>query len=126
MEASSEPGRLKFIRPAMKFLLRMSFVVARKPAVLIEELGPNRMPSRLTTNTRPLAFSVPSIWEGRSPPMTRLRITADELGCTNVVVSFLPMLNEFQLMIARLEDWLMLTVPVPAPVTVAAPPTRAG
>ena len=71
---------MKFIRPAMKSLFLMSLVVARKPAVLMTECGPNRIPSPLITNTRPLAVSVPSIIEGPSPPTTRLSAIEDEPG----------------------------------------------
>ena len=58
----------------------MSFVVARKPAVFTTAEGPNRMPSRLMTNTRPFAVSVPMISEGPSPPVTRLSTTDELLG----------------------------------------------
>ena len=78
IDASGRPGMLKFIRPAMKSSFLMSLVVARKPAVLITALGPNRMPSRLMTKTRPLAVSVPRISDGPSPPVTRLS-AIDEL-----------------------------------------------
>ena len=64
----------------MKSALLMSWVVARKPAVSTTAVGPNRMPSRLIRNTRPLALSVPSIFEGPSPPVTRLSTTDDALG----------------------------------------------
>ena len=56
----------------------MSLVVARKPAVLTTAPGPNRTPSRLMMNTRPLAVSVPRISEGPRPPVTLLSAT-DEL-----------------------------------------------
>jgi hypothetical protein len=58
---------LKFIRPAMKSALRMSWVLARKPAVLTTAFGPNSTPSRLMTKTRPFAVRVPMI------PMARAR-----------------------------------------------------
>ena len=56
----------------------MSLVVARKPAVLITEPGPNSTPSRLITKTCPFAVSVPKISDGPSPPVTRLS-AIDEL-----------------------------------------------
>ena len=61
IEASGRPGMLKLKRPAMKSSLRMSLVVARKPAVLITAPAPKMMPSRLTTNTLPLALRLPRI-----------------------------------------------------------------
>src|SRR5580700_12247728 len=72
MEAFGRPGMLNLYLPAMKSSLRMSLVVARKPAVLMDEWGPNTMPSPLTTNTRPFAVSVPSRYDGPCPPITRL------------------------------------------------------
>ena len=80
IEALPRPGMLKFIRPAMKSALRMSLVVARKPAVLITALRPNSMPSRLMMKTRPLAVMVPSITEGPSPPVTRFSVIDDDPG----------------------------------------------
>ncbi len=115
IEASGRPGMLKLYRPAMKSEFLMSLVVARKPAVSTLAFGPNRTPSRLMTNTRPLALSVPRISVGPSPPVTRLSATEDEPGCTNWVRSPAPMLNWFQLMTARSEIWLMVTFAVPCP-----------
>jgi glyoxylase-like metal-dependent hydrolase (beta-lactamase superfamily II) len=63
-------------RPDIEFL--MSWVVARKLAVLTTAEGPNRIPSRLMRKARPFAVSVPRISEGPSPPVTRLS-TTDEL-----------------------------------------------
>jgi len=37
----------------------------------------------------------------------------DEFGCTNCVLSPVPMLNVFQLMIAEFEVWLTITEEVP-------------
>ena len=71
---------LKLYRPAMKSEFLMSWVVARKPAVFTTALGPNRMPSRLMTNTRPFAVSVPRISDGPSPPVTRLSTTEEAPG----------------------------------------------
>ena len=62
----------------MKSEFLMSLVLARKPAVLITEPGPNSTPSRLMTKTCPFAVRVPKICEGPSPPVTRLS-TTDEL-----------------------------------------------
>ena len=62
----------------MKSAFLISLVVARKPAVLTTEPGPNNMPSRLMMKTRPLAVSVPMISDGPRPPVTRLSAT-DEL-----------------------------------------------
>ena len=104
MEASGRPGMLKLYRPAMKSRLRMSLVVARKPAVFTTAEGPNRMPSRLMTNTRPLAVSVPRISEGPSPPVTRLSTTDELPGWLKRTLSRAPILNVFQLMIALLLD----------------------
>jgi hypothetical protein len=75
IEALGLPGMLKLYFPAMKSSLRILLVVARKPAVLMDELGPNRMPSPLMMNTRPLAVSVPSRNDGPCPPITRLSAT---------------------------------------------------
>src|SRR5215813_5195371 len=80
IEASGRPGMLKLYLPAMKSEFLMSLVVARKPDVLTVALGPKKMPSRLTMNTLPLAFSEPRIWLGPSPPVTRLSATDDALG----------------------------------------------
>ena len=44
----------------------------------------------------------------------------------NVAEPPLEMLNVFQLMIARSVDWLTMTELVPAPLTVALPPTTFG
>ncbi len=44
----------------------------------------------------------------------------------NVAEPPVEMLNVFQLMIARLLDWLTMTELVPAPLTVALPPTTLG
>ena len=117
---------LKFIRPAMKSALRMSLVVARKPAVLITALRPNSMPSRLMMKTRPLAVMVPSITEGPSPPVTRLSVIDEVPGWLNVAEPPVETLNVFQLMMARSLVWLTMTELVPAPVTVALPPTTLG
>ena len=100
IEASGRPGILKLKRPAMKSSLRMSLVVARKPAVVITAPGPKMMPSRLTRNTLPFAVSVPRIWLGPSPPVTLLSTIEFAFGWTNVVFSPTPILNRFQLMIA--------------------------
>ena len=67
IEASGRPGIWKLKRPAMKSSLRMSLVVARKPAVLITAPAPKMMPSRLTTNTLPLASRLPRICDGPEP-----------------------------------------------------------
>jgi hypothetical protein len=80
IEASGRPGMVKFIRPAMKSSLRMSWVVARKLAVLTTAPEPNSTPLGLIRNTRPLALIVPLISEGPSPPVTRLSTTEDEFG----------------------------------------------
>src|SRR5438876_517406 len=85
----------------MKLALLMSAVEARKPAVLITPEGPTSTPSRLSA-------------------------TDDEFGCTKVVVSPAPILKVFQLMMARLVFWLMTVELVPAPETVAEPPTTTG
>jgi hypothetical protein len=58
----------------------MSLVVARKPEVLMTAPGPNSTPSRLITNTRPLAVRVPRISDGPSPPVTRLSAIEELLG----------------------------------------------
>src|ERR1041385_1182320 len=110
----------------MKSEFLMSFVVARKPAVLITPFGPISTPSRLIRKTWPLALSVPLMVEGPKPPITRLSATALAFGCTKVVVSPGPMLNVFQLMIARWVVWLTLTLGLPTPVNVADPPTTCG
>ena len=78
IDAVGLPGILKLYCPAMKSALRMSLVVARKPAVLIEAPRPISTPSPLTMNTRPLAVSVPLIIDGPPPPVTRLS-AIDEL-----------------------------------------------
>src|SRR5436309_15146086 len=80
MDASGRPGMLKLYRPAMKSAFLMSCVVARNPAVLTTDEGPNRIPSRLMRNTRPFAVSVPRISEGPSPPVTRLSTTEELPG----------------------------------------------
>jgi len=102
IEASGRPGMLKLKRPAMKPSLRMSLVVARNPAVLITAPAPKMMPSRLMTNTFPLASRLPRIWLGPWPPVTRLSAIELLSGCLNVVFSPTPMSNMRQLMIARL------------------------
>ena len=114
---------LKLYRPAMKSAFLMSLVVARKPAVFTTLPGPNRMPSRLMTNTRPLAVNVPMISDGPRPPVTRLSATDELLGWLKRTLSLARMLNVFQLMIALLLDWLMITDAPPWPWMVAAPPT---
>src|SRR5436190_22566644 len=43
MDASGRPGMLKLYRPAMKSAFLMSCVVARNPAVLTTDEGPNRI-----------------------------------------------------------------------------------
>src|SRR5438132_14380847 len=80
MDASGRPGMLKLYRPAIKSASLMSWVLARKPAVLTTAEGPNRIPSRLMRNTRPFAVSVPRISEGPSPPVTRLSTTEELPG----------------------------------------------
>src|ERR1700751_2426904 len=107
----------------MKSALWMSLVVARNPAVLMVAPRQKMMPSPLTTNTRPLAISVPRIWVGPRPPVTRLSATAELLGWLKVVVSPTPMLNVFQLMIAFWLDWLIVAEFEPGPTMVALPPT---
>src|SRR3954468_16220988 len=107
----------------MKSAFLMSLVVARKPAVLITLPGPNRMPSRLMTKTRPLAVSEPMISDGPSPPVTRLSATDEALGWLKRTLSLARMLNVFQLMIALGVDWLTITAGPPWPWMVAAPPT---
>ena len=114
---------LKLYRPAMKSAFLMSLVVARKPAVFTTLPGPNRMPSRLMTNTRPLAVNVPMISDGPRPPVTRLSATDELLGWLKRTLSLARMLNVFQFMIALLLDWLMITAAPPWPEMVAAPPT---
>ena len=64
----------------MKSAFLMSLVVARKPAVFTTLPGPNRMPSRLMTKTRPLAVSEPRISDGPRPPTTRLSATEELFG----------------------------------------------
>src|SRR5262249_54000377 len=98
-------------------------VEARNPAVLITEFRPNRMPSRLTTNTWPLEVMLPRISEGPSPPVTRLSTTAELLGSMNLTLPPAPTLKVFQLTIAKFEVWLTTTEAVPCPVMVAEPPT---
>src|SRR5262249_55231815 len=80
IEASGRPGMLKLYLPAMKSEFLMSLVVARKPDVLMVELGPKKMPSRLRMNTLRWALSKPRIWLGPPPPVTRLSATDDALG----------------------------------------------
>ena len=123
IDASGRPGMLKLYRPAMKSAFLMSLVVARKPAVFTTLPGPNRMPSRLMTNTRPLAVNVPMISDGPRPPVTRLSATDELFGWLKRTLSLARMLNVFQLMIALLLDWLMITDAPPWPWMVAAPPT---
>src|ERR1700688_5193030 len=86
MDAFGRPGMLKLYLPAMKSSLRMSLVVARKPAVLMLEWAPNRMPSPLTMKTRPLAVRVPSRDDGPCPAITRLSAVEELLACLKVVV----------------------------------------
>src|SRR5260370_40399059 len=107
----------------MKSASRILLVVARKPAVLMDELGPNRMPSPLTMKTRPFAVSVPSRNDGPCPPITRLSAIELLFGWLKVVVSPLKILNVAQLMIAFWLDWLMVTEAEPWPWMVAVPPT---
>ena len=95
---------LKLYRPAMKSAFLMSCVVARNPAVLTTDEGPNRIPSRLMRNTRPFAVSVPRISEGPSPPVTRLSTTEELPGWLKRTLSLAPILNVCQLMIALLLD----------------------
>src|SRR5262245_37962298 len=121
MEASGRPGMLKLYLPAMKSEFLMSLVVARKPAVLTTAFFPNRTPSRLTMNTWPLVVRVPLISDGPRPPVTRLSATDEALGWTKRVVSPAPMLNVFQLMMARWVDWLIVTLEPPCPLMVAPP-----
>ncbi len=80
IDAVGLPGMLKLYLPAMKSSLRMLLVVARKPAVVMDEWAPNRMPSPLTMNTRPFAVSVPSRNDGPCPPITRLSATEELFG----------------------------------------------
>src|SRR5258705_6104025 len=80
IDASGRPGTLKLYRPAMKSVFLMSLVLARKPAVFTTLPRPNRMPSRLMTNTRPLAVSVPIISDGPRPPDPRLKATDELIG----------------------------------------------
>jgi hypothetical protein len=82
----------------------MLLVVARKPAVLMDALRPNRMPSPLTMKTRPLAVSVPLMKDGPSPPTTRLSAVALLFGWTKVAESPLDRLNVVQLMMALWLD----------------------
>jgi len=53
-------------------------------------------------------------------------VTEEVPGCTNVVLWPAAMLNVFQLMMALLVLWLTWTLALPAPVTVAWPPTTTG
>jgi hypothetical protein len=55
------------------------------------------------------------------PPVTRLSTALAALGCTKVVSSPDPIENEFQLMIAVLLNWLIVTLGVPVPEIVADP-----
>ncbi len=104
IEASGRPGVSNLKRPAMKSSFLMSCVLARKPAVLTTEFGPNRKPSRLIRNTRPLASRRPRICEGPSPPVTRLSAIELAFGCTKVARSLTPMSNRRQLMMALSEN----------------------
>ena len=91
--------------------------------MLITAPAPKMMPSRLTTNTLPFAFRLPRICDGPMPPVTRLSAIELLFGCTNVVFSPTPMSNMRQLMIALSLNWLTVTLALPAPLTVAEPPT---
>jgi hypothetical protein len=64
----------------MRSAFLISLVVARKPAVLTVELGPNRIPSGLIRKMRPLADRAPWTVDGPSPPTTRSSPTEVELG----------------------------------------------
>ena len=123
IEASGRPGIWKLKRPAMKSSLRISLVVARKPAVVMTAPGPKMMPSRLTMNTLPLADRLPRIWLGPRLPVTRLSAIELLFGWLNVVRSPTPMSNMRQLMTALSLNWLTVTLAEPAPLTVAEPPT---
>src|ERR1700730_9925360 len=89
--------------PAMKSELEMSSVEATKPPTLTCEPLLKRTPAELTMNTCPLALSVPEMTLV-SLPMTRLRVTDELPGWLKLTVSFAPIENPCQLMIALLED----------------------
>src|SRR5215471_1117240 len=99
----------------MKSEFLMSLVVARKPAVLTTEPGPNSTPSRLMMKTRPFAVSVPMISDGPWPPVTRLSTVEELEGWLKRTLSLARILNVFQLMIALGLDWLMITAGPPWP-----------
>src|SRR5262249_31951113 len=80
----------------------------------------------LTMKTLPLAVSRPSMNEGPRLPVARLRVTELASGWTNLVLSLGPLLNVFQLMIARSLDWLSVTAEVPVPRTAAVPMPTVG
>jgi hypothetical protein len=107
----------------MKSALAMSWVVARKPAVLMTAPLPISTPFGLIRKTRPLALSVPKICDGFGSPMTRLSTVEVEFGWMNRVVSPEPMLNDCQLMTAFWVLWVTVTVEVPVPSIEAEPPT---
>ena len=71
----------------------------------------------------PVRVDAARICDGPSPPVTRFRIAADELGWMNCARSPVPTLNVFQFTIAFWLDWFTITCDEPCPLIVAAPPT---
>ena len=92
----------------MKSLLAISAVLAISPDTSTFAVGPKKTPLGLTITTVPLAVRLPWIDEGFTS-LTRLRVSDDEDGWLNVVVSFEAILNERQSMMALLVDWLTVS-----------------
>src|ERR1017187_7820014 len=109
MEAAGLPGVAKFMLPAMKLALLIFAVVAIRPLTSICEPGPKNTPFGLIRITLPLAVRVPSICDG-SGSLMRFRVTDDEEGWLNFVVSVGAMLKERQSITARCVDWSTLRV----------------
>src|SRR6476660_5489551 len=114
---------LKLYSHAMKSAFLISLVGSKMTAVFTTLPGPNRMPSRLMTKTRPLAVSEPRISDGPRPPTTRLSATEELFGWLKRTLSLTPILKVIQLMTALPVDWLTTTAGPPWPEIVAAPPT---
>src|ERR1035441_9893372 len=109
MEAFGLPGIPKFMLPAMKSEFLIFAVVAIRPLTSTFEVGPKNTPFGLIRITLPLAVSVPSICDG-SGSLMRFRVTDEEDGWLNLVVSVGAMLKDRQSITARCVDWSTLRV----------------
>src|SRR3990167_1037716 len=81
------------------------------------------MPAGLINHTWPFALNLPSIEEAPFAGLIRFNIIELLEGCWKLTRSCGATLNEFQLIIALSDVWLICTVLASGEVIVALPPT---